>query len=87
MESNELPPAEKNAYYERGLELIANGRVATVVLAGGQATRAGLTYPKGFLGMLNYRQCFVARFARPAKNELLYKAHFVALCATKAYLF
>lgn len=40
-------PAKLEKYYSKGLEEIADGHVGVLLMAGGQGTRLGVTYPKG----------------------------------------
>lgn len=42
-----LSPEQQKHYQEVGEELIKNGKVAVLVLAGGQGSRLGFEHPKG----------------------------------------
>lgn len=47
--SRKLPLEELKSYWNKGLEAIAHGKVAALALAGGQASRLGVSVPKGVL--------------------------------------
>ncbi|VDO55860.1 unnamed protein product, partial [Brugia timori] len=53
---NDIDENIMKEYWNTGLEAIAKGQVAAVVLAGGQATRLGSVEPKGTLS-LGFTDC------------------------------
>ena len=48
---DKMDDKEKSQYWQKGLELIKEGQVAAVVLAGGQGSRLGFEHPKGMFSI------------------------------------
>lgn len=59
--ATELPTIEKNyeKYKSEGLKLLANNKVAAVLLAGGQGTRLGFGKPKGMFNIGEARTLYI----------------------------
>ena len=73
------PPATRAAWTTVGLEAAAAGKVAVLVLAGGQGTRLGSADPKGCydIGLPSGATLFGLHAGRVAKLRALAREHAV----------
>ncbi|KAJ5698206.1 hypothetical protein N7462_000211 [Penicillium macrosclerotiorum] len=82
-------PADLQKWYDTGLKLVAENKVAVVLMAGGQGTRLGSSAPKGCfdIGLLSEKPLFQLQAERIAKlQELAQKASGVASAVIPWYV-
>ncbi|KAJ1983937.1 UDP-N-acetylglucosamine pyrophosphorylase [Dimargaris cristalligena] len=72
------------AWFQQGLELIARGKVAVILMAGGQGTRLGSALPKGCydINLLSHSSLFQLQALRIRRLEKLAAQTFPAHAAT-----